>query len=1738
MTAPRYLNQEALAPSPDTSWGKLLDLVPEGALVLDVGCGHGALAAALAARKRCRVIGIETNSEAAATARTRCDRVFVGTVEEVLEQPGVPMDFDVVVASDVLEHLLDPVRVLERLAQVLKPGGALVASVPNATHFSVIASLVQGRFPRSREGLLDSTHVQFFGEEDALALFEGAGYAARVVDRVTIDPRLSEFHTDLSSLPPALLEYIDQNPNGATYQFILRAVPQAWATPLDRRDCGVPAQTPAPVQHRLAAEVAEVRAELARYHAALVGKDLELAANEHRRGELEQYVSELRGESEPLRAQVASYHQALVELRTSAQSKEGEMKRLVQRVEQFCGEERGATSASLSAEEIEQELLVRSRRSPARERLGAARTFPELGRLRVLYVVDRDDAPFRYRCVHGCEQLRELGVSANVAHLHSPTLDQRIPSYSLVVLFRLPWSERVAALVHLAHESGAKVAFEVDDLVFDPSVEPLLPFLNRMGSATREEYQRTFRALGKTLQAADFCIGATEMIARHARALGKPALVHPNLLSRHYVDLSRVIHPMRSALQRRPAVGYMSGSNTHDGDLESIASALREVMQRRPELSLVLCGHLAPPASLRRLSSRVICVPYQDYRVYPWLMARCRALLAPLEAVNDFTNAKSALKVFEAGAFGIPAIASGTAPYRQAIEEGVSGFVARDERDWVEALLEVSDAARSAAMGDAARAIALEEYSPAAWKGVLARRLLERAGSATGAAPALASLEGETASIRGRLLEQARRARSSISLAFGNSGRTQGASSFTLDAADPLHDGLAAFGDGAKRQVSGKQAGVVLIGRGAPLSRLGHSASVLPEGSGTLRGPKFITTDRDPWFLLERFQWPEGGAEALVLRMRIRAAAAVARAQIYWEERNREGYREERSIRFDVFPDGEWHTYVVTKAGGSWPVRPRTLRFDPIDQPGTVELDFLAALAPGWEALIEAASPVPSPASPERPPVDAAQSPPVDIVIPVYNAREFTRRCIESVLTHATGDWRLVLINDASSEPGVSEDLAAFAAREPRIILLTNEKNSGFVVTANRGMRQASGRDVLLLNSDTEVFEGFLDRLRVAAYAILGTGILTPFSNNATICSIPDFARDNPIPEGYTPERFARLVSDCSLRRRPELVTGVGFCMYVKAEVLEKVGYLDEKTFGRGYGEENDLCWRAKKAGFTVRLCDDVFVFHKGRASFAQDGRLDEGHPNDKLLEMKQPGYHAAVAEFVRTNPLAPLQENVRFHMRRLADGRDGALLFLVHASPFSPAAGGTEHHVRDLVRTLRLPRAVIAWTEDGAIAVAEVLDGDTSAPAIYRFPARRPPQLCVEDRETRTVMRRILELFQVRAAHVHHVMSWPIRIGNTLREAGVPYVVTAHDYYCVCPSWNLFDPERLERCECTGDETPSEPGCVPAVLRLMGIHGVDAVQFRRDHRAAFSDLLRGAAAVIFPSQAALEIVRRRLTLGAVRTEVIEHGYDPVGLPIRAAPGPRLRVAVVGEVAFPIKGSAQYLELVRGTRDLPVDWHFFGTTDRFGFAEKLRTAAAPGRLRLHGRYERSEIVPKLAGAGIDLVVILPQWPETFSFVLSEAILAGCPVLVSDQGALAERTRSLGVGRVVANVGEALETLSAWSRDRDQLAPFQAAVAGSHHRRNADSARDHLNLYDGLGLLRSGPQSLVLDQAGYHEVAAALNHQSPRSANRPADESRSLGNGAVDRLRPLLKPFVPWQLRHLLMQGYRTVRGLR
>lgn len=282
-----------------------------------------------------------------------------------------------------------------------------------------------------------------------------------------------------------------------------------------------------------------------------------------------------------------------------------------------------------------------------------------------------------------------------------------------------------------------------------------------------------------------------------------------------------------------------------------------------------------------------------------------------------------------------------------------------------------------------------------------------------------------------------------------------------------------------------------------------------------------------------------------------------------------------------------------------------------------------------WKGL-QAVGKEAKPAAPE------ADSREVAIIVPVYGNLDLTRRCLESVVRAACQrPWQLIVVNDASPQAEVGDWLREFARQHADVRLHDNRVNLGFVATVNLGMTLAGRRDVVLLNSDAEVANDWLDRMRAAAYRRETVGTVTPLSNNATICSFPKFCEDNPLPPGESISSMDRWCANVLAGRDVDIPTAVGFCMYIRRACLDAVGLFDLANFGHGYGEENDFCCRATALGWKHSHALDVFVHHAGGMSFG-DTRLERQRSALEAIRRLHPHYDDMVREFVQRDPAAP----------------------------------------------------------------------------------------------------------------------------------------------------------------------------------------------------------------------------------------------------------------------------------------------------------------------------------------------------------------------------------------------------------------------------------------------------------------------------------------------------------------------
>ncbi len=260
----------------------------------------------------------------------------------------------------------------------------------------------------------------------------------------------------------------------------------------------------------------------------------------------------------------------------------------------------------------------------------------------------------------------------------------------------------------------------------------------------------------------------------------------------------------------------------------------------------------------------------------------------------------------------------------------------------------------------------------------------------------------------------------------------------------------------------------------------------------------------------------------------------------------------------------------------------------------------------------------------------------IDVVVPIYNAYECVKNCLISLANHQLPVENIYLIDDCSTDLNIRPLLHKFATQNSWKVCF-QEENKGFVKTANKGLKMSKNHTILL-NSDTIVSDKWLDGFKQCLEKVDDLATATAWSNNAEICSFPDFLKVNDLPKDI--DSFSRKLHANYSPVYPEIPTAVGFCMLISKKAKEVVGYLDEQQFGHGYGEENDYSLRASQLGLRNVVCDNVYVAHVGNQSFSDLGVKPDENSMKRLLA-KHPKYLDLIHEFISQDPLEPIRETI-----------------------------------------------------------------------------------------------------------------------------------------------------------------------------------------------------------------------------------------------------------------------------------------------------------------------------------------------------------------------------------------------------------------------------------------------------------------------------------------------------------------
>lgn len=617
----------------------------------------------------------------------------------------------------------------------------------------------------------------------------------------------------------------------------------------------------------------------------------------------------------------------------------------------------------------------------------------------------------------------------------------------------------------------------------------------------------------------------------------------------------------------------------------------------------------------------------------------------------------------------------------------------------------------------------------------------------------------------------------------------------------------------------------------------------------------------------------------------------------------------------------------------------------------------------------------------------------IDVVIPVYRGLEETLACVQSVLATVPKTVRVVVVDDASPDEALVAALLALAD-EKRIVLIRQPRNGGFPAAANAGLLHGPDRDVVLLNSDTLVPPGWLERLQAAALSAPEIGTVTPLSNDATILSYPHPETNNPVPDAAATVLLDQAAWRANGATLVDIPTGVGFCLYIRRDCLAETGLLRQDVFAQGYGEENDFCLRARHLGWRHVGHAGVFVAHVGGRSFG-GAKQHLIQRNLEILDQLHPRYDRLIERFEAADPLAACRRAIDWQRWQDGAARESVIL-ITHAR-----GGGVARRVRERSAAIAAeglrPVVLTPWEPDDSTRHQETAPepgccvADGTEDGAY-------PNLVFRWRDEQPALVRLLQETRPRAVELHHFIGHDPDVASLHRLLGVPQWIVAHDYALFCPRVALVTGTHRY---CGEPDLATCDACVADYGTALEERISATALVRRS-----AGWLAESAGVIAPSADTARRIGRHFP--GVQPQAQPWEPDPAP----AWPIPRMadgwtRICVLGAIGIE-KGYEILLACARDAarRALPLAFTVVGyTIDDWRLIDT-------GRVRVTGPYAAADAGGLIAAQGAQWGFLPSVWPETWCYTLSEMWQAGLNVAAFDLGAPAERIRRTGRGMLL------------------------------------------------------------------------------------------------------------------------------
>jgi len=626
----------------------------------------------------------------------------------------------------------------------------------------------------------------------------------------------------------------------------------------------------------------------------------------------------------------------------------------------------------------------------------------------------------------------------------------------------------------------------------------------------------------------------------------------------------------------------------------------------------------------------------------------------------------------------------------------------------------------------------------------------------------------------------------------------------------------------------------------------------------------------------------------------------------------------------------------------------------------------------------------------------------VSIIIPIFNALDYLKKCLESIeQSNCHTEYEIILINDSSTDTEVSRYLETLKFNSIYKIF-NNQTNLGFVKTCNKGIKLAGQNDVLLLNSDTEVTKGFLDKIVERAYSAPNIGTVTPMSNCASILSIPNYCIESDLPANLNKDIANKILENTYYGEIPILPTANGFCMFIKREVINIIGFFDEENFGMGYGEENDFSLRANEASYLNVADTSTFIYHKAHASFKENKTISEKvqtikKEHSEYLHKKYPYWQNWIEDFVKNSSIKNKVDFFNF-IFYLYESKSPTILIIKH---YEEPIGGVGYHSINLAKNIKDANFLIIWTEGYKIKCHLYTKGEHKIELNIQNIYKLEKNVFLS-----MVIKKLHKFINFHHIHFQHLFGLDISMLKIGKEIKVTISLTLHDLFLINNNLDfIFNP--TEKDEITQN-------------KIYKTKLIDALSDNNLTIIAPSNYIK----TIFLNNAG----------GNVKIEVIENGiHKNVNLKkVFDISKKYINIAFLG-VAHQSKGINEFLELISKIKKYKYfRFYIIGKTDNT-FLE----LAKKYKIKLNkdikiSTYANGMPYQALAENDIDIVIIPTKVKESFSLTLSESLHFGVPVFARNIGAIGQRLTKYGIGWFYSTIEELEHKLLQLYRNRNEL----------------------------------------------------------------------------------------------------------